>query len=175
VQIRAPLPKNPRKRLCILHVSRKSQRKVAAPAFARKEVEEGIWLGSFMDDDLGHVDLEERTLSAQNCNPCLRYVLFLCVRVGPGKSNLSPHPAHNSCRLTDVFLALGVAYLATNGFKVRGFIRTSSPRPASSKLMRCNRSSRASCRLRPLAQSYSRGKYGQFSPSGQRPIARPSS
>ena len=27
-----------------------------------KEVEEGIWLDSFMDYDLGYIDLEEKTL-----------------------------------------------------------------------------------------------------------------
>jgi len=34
----------------------------AGQAVALKEVEEGIWLVSFMDYDLGYVDLEERTL-----------------------------------------------------------------------------------------------------------------
>jgi len=44
-----------------------------------KEVNEGIWLVSFMDYDLGYIDLEQRTLqpsathSAQGCNPCIRY------------------------------------------------------------------------------------------------------
>jgi hypothetical protein len=28
----------------------------------RKEVDEGIWLVSFMDYDLGYIDLEEKTL-----------------------------------------------------------------------------------------------------------------
>jgi hypothetical protein len=34
----------------------------ASQAVGLKEVEEGIWLVSFMDYDLGYVDLEERTL-----------------------------------------------------------------------------------------------------------------
>jgi hypothetical protein len=34
----------------------------AGQAVVLKEVEEGIWLVSFMDYDLGYIDLEERTL-----------------------------------------------------------------------------------------------------------------
>jgi hypothetical protein len=34
----------------------------AGQAVGIKEVEEGIWLVSFMDYDLGYIDLEERTL-----------------------------------------------------------------------------------------------------------------
>ena len=46
-----------------------------------KEVDEGIWLVSFMDYDLGYIDLEEKTLQplhnplAQKCKLCLRNVL----------------------------------------------------------------------------------------------------
>ena len=29
-----------------------------------KEVEENVWLASFMDDDLGYIDLEEKKLQA---------------------------------------------------------------------------------------------------------------
>lgn len=42
-----------------------------------KEVDDGIWLVSFMDYDLGYVDLEQRTLQtidnphrARGCYPC---------------------------------------------------------------------------------------------------------
>ena len=47
-----------------------------------KEVDHGIWLVSFMDYDLGYIDLEEKTLqpwrtpSGQKCNLCLRNVLL---------------------------------------------------------------------------------------------------
>jgi hypothetical protein len=34
----------------------------AGQAVGIKEVEEGIWLVSFMDYDLGYIDLEEKTL-----------------------------------------------------------------------------------------------------------------
>jgi hypothetical protein len=34
----------------------------AGQALGIKEVEEGIWLVSFMDYDLGYIDLEEKTL-----------------------------------------------------------------------------------------------------------------
>jgi hypothetical protein len=34
----------------------------AGQAIGIKEVEEGIWLVSFMDYDLGYIDLEEKTL-----------------------------------------------------------------------------------------------------------------
>src|SRR6202158_1690380 len=54
----------------------------AGQAIGLKEVEEGIWLVSFMDYDLGYVDLEEKTLQpldnpfAPKCYPCSRYVLL---------------------------------------------------------------------------------------------------
>jgi hypothetical protein len=35
---------------------------LAGQAVGVKEVDQGIWLVSFMDYDLGYVDLEERTL-----------------------------------------------------------------------------------------------------------------
>jgi hypothetical protein len=41
---------------------------LAGQAVGIKEVEDGIWLVSFMDYDLGYVDLEERTLQPLN-NP----------------------------------------------------------------------------------------------------------
>jgi transposase InsO family protein len=47
-----------------------------------KEVDDGIWLVSFLHYDLGYIDLEQRTLqpsttpSAQGCHLCLRYVLL---------------------------------------------------------------------------------------------------
>jgi hypothetical protein len=44
-----------------------------------KEVDDGIWLVSFMHYDLGYFDLEQKTLQpsttrpARGCHPCLRY------------------------------------------------------------------------------------------------------
>ena len=46
-----------------------------------KEVDDGIWLASFMRYDLGYFDLEQKTLQpldnplARGCHPCLRYDL----------------------------------------------------------------------------------------------------
>jgi hypothetical protein len=43
-----------------------------------KEVDDGIWLVSFMHYDLGYIDLEQKpcnpstTRSARGCHPCLR-------------------------------------------------------------------------------------------------------
>ena len=53
-----------------------------------KEVDDGIWLVSFMAYDLGYIELEQKTLqtidtppphsakSPRGCHPCLRYVLL---------------------------------------------------------------------------------------------------
>jgi len=44
-----------------------------------KEVDEGIWVVSLMQYDLGYFDLEQKTLqpstarSPRDCHPCLRY------------------------------------------------------------------------------------------------------
>jgi hypothetical protein len=54
-----------------------------------KEVDDGIWLASFMHYDLGYFDLEQKTLqpldnpSARGCHPCLRYVVL---PIGPGRT-----------------------------------------------------------------------------------------
>jgi hypothetical protein len=45
-----------------------SQRTMAGQVVGIKEVEEGIWLVSFMDYDLGYIDLEEKTLQVPD-NP----------------------------------------------------------------------------------------------------------
>ena len=39
-----------------------------SPGGKRKEVDDGIWLVSFMDYDLGYIDLEEKSLQPLN-NP----------------------------------------------------------------------------------------------------------
>ncbi len=56
-----------------------------------KEVDDGIWLVSFMHYHLGYIDLEQRTLqtldtrSARGCHPCFRNVLSpMC----PGWTNV---------------------------------------------------------------------------------------
>ena len=55
---------------------------LAGQAVGIKEVDDGIWLVSFMEYDLGYVDLEEklcspsRILSGQKCYLCLRYNLL---------------------------------------------------------------------------------------------------
>ena len=48
-------------------------------------VDEGIWIVSFMQYDLGYIDLEQKTLqpwttrSARGCRLCLRYDLLPCI------------------------------------------------------------------------------------------------
>jgi len=51
-----------RKRINISHV-------LARQRVGIKEVDEGIWIVSFMRHDLGHVDLEQQTLQPLD-NPC---------------------------------------------------------------------------------------------------------
>jgi len=49
-------------RLCLYRKKINLSKSLAGQAVGVKEVESGIWLVSFMDYDLGYVDLEERTL-----------------------------------------------------------------------------------------------------------------
>jgi hypothetical protein len=62
-----------RKKINISHV-------LAGQKLGIKEVDDGIWLVSFMHYDLGYIDLEQKpcnpstTPSAQGCHLCLRYV-----------------------------------------------------------------------------------------------------
>jgi hypothetical protein len=69
-------------RLCLCRKKINLSKCLAGQAVGIKEVEEGIWLVSFMQYDLGYIDLEEKlcslskTPSGQKCNPCLRYVLL---------------------------------------------------------------------------------------------------
>jgi hypothetical protein len=54
---------------------------LAGQSLGIKQVNDGIWLVSFMRNDLGYIDLEQRTCkpsttrSARDCHPCLRYNL----------------------------------------------------------------------------------------------------
>jgi hypothetical protein len=49
-------------RLCLYQKKINISRSLAGQAVGVKEVDEGIWLVSFMKYDLGYVDLEEKTL-----------------------------------------------------------------------------------------------------------------
>ena len=72
---------------------------IAGQRLGIKQVDDGIWLISFMRYDLGYIDLEQRTLqtidnpfgtrfvtyvSGTNCYPCLRYGLL---PMSPGRTN----------------------------------------------------------------------------------------
>jgi hypothetical protein len=72
-------------RLCLYRKKINLSRSLAGQAVGVKEVESGIWLVSFMDYDLGYIDLEEKTLQplknpfGQKCYLCLRNeVLPMC-------------------------------------------------------------------------------------------------
>ena len=47
-----------------------------------KEVDDGIWLASFMDYDLGYFDLEQRPLRHEVVTYVLGTFCYLCVRAG---------------------------------------------------------------------------------------------
>ncbi|HUL17187.1 MAG TPA: hypothetical protein VLV88_14415 [Terriglobales bacterium] len=55
-------------RICLHRKKINISRVFACQSVGLKEVDEGIWLVSFMDQDLGYVELEERTLQPLN-NP----------------------------------------------------------------------------------------------------------
>jgi transposase InsO family protein len=65
-------------RLCLHRKKINLSTCLAGQAVGVKEVDNGIWLVSFMDYDLGYIDLEEKTLSpwripsGQKCHLCLR-------------------------------------------------------------------------------------------------------
>ena len=69
-------------RLCLYNKKINLSVSLAGQAVGVKEVDHDIWLVSFMDYDLGYIDLEEkpcspwRTPSGQKCNLCLRNVLL---------------------------------------------------------------------------------------------------
>ena len=68
-------------RICLGNKKINFSQVFAGQAVGIKEVHDDIWLVSFMDYDLGYFDLETRvlepwkTLSAQKCYPCDRYIL----------------------------------------------------------------------------------------------------
>ena len=49
-------------RICIFKKKINLSTSLAGQAVGIKEVDDGIWLVTFMDYDLGYIDLEERTL-----------------------------------------------------------------------------------------------------------------
>jgi hypothetical protein len=55
-------------RICIFKKKINLSTSLAGQAVRIKEVDDGIWLVSFMDYDLGYIDLEEKTLQPLN-NP----------------------------------------------------------------------------------------------------------
>ena len=55
-------------RICIFKKKINLSTSLAGQAVGIKEVDDGIWLVSFMDYDLGYIDLEEKTLQPLN-NP----------------------------------------------------------------------------------------------------------
>jgi hypothetical protein len=65
-------------RLCLYRKKINLSTSLAGQAVGVKEVENGIWLVSFMEYDLGYIDLEEKTLQplenplGQKCHPSLR-------------------------------------------------------------------------------------------------------
>src|ERR1700685_2797949 len=65
-------------RLCLYRKKINLSTCLAGQAVGVKEVDDGIWLVSFMDYDLGYIDLEEKTLQpatiplGQKCYLCLR-------------------------------------------------------------------------------------------------------
>src|SRR6266567_3419824 len=69
-------------RLCLHRKRINISSVLAGQKLGIKEVDEGIWLASFMQYDLGYFDLEQKTLqpldnpSARGCHPCLRYDLL---------------------------------------------------------------------------------------------------
>ena len=55
-------------RICIFRKKINLSTSLAGQAVGIKEVDDGIWLVSFMNYDLGYIDLEEKTLQPLN-NP----------------------------------------------------------------------------------------------------------
>jgi hypothetical protein len=68
---------------------------LAGQKLGTKEVDDGIWLASFMQYDLGYFDLEQKTLQRLDLGP-FRY---LCLRDGQSrrwcrKRDSNPRPRH---------------------------------------------------------------------------------
>ena len=61
-------------RLCLYRKKINLSVTLAGQAVGVKQVDNGIWLVTFMEYDLGYIDLEEKTLQPL-LNPCGRKVL----------------------------------------------------------------------------------------------------
>ena len=78
-------------RLCLYRKKINLSQSLAGQAVGIKEVDEGIWLVSFMDYDLGYIDLEEKlcspwkTPSGQKCTYVLGTICYLSVRAGQAR------------------------------------------------------------------------------------------
>jgi hypothetical protein len=74
-------------RLCLHRKKIHLSKSLAGQAVSIKEVEDGIWLISFMEYDLGYLDLEEKTLQpstlrAKSATYVLGTICYPCVRFG---------------------------------------------------------------------------------------------
>jgi hypothetical protein len=102
-------------RICIYKKKINLSTSLAGQAVGIKEVDDGIWLVSFMDYDLGYIDLEEKTLQPLN-NPFGPKVSDLDRRIWSGRfhSKLCWHNRNPSCthgletRLIPHFLCRGL-------------------------------------------------------------------
>jgi len=91
-------------RLCLHRKRINISTVLAGQKLGIKEVDDGIWLVSFMRYDLGYFDLEQKTLqpsttrSARGCHPCLRYNLlpmspgWTSQRFGSERGTRTPDP-----------------------------------------------------------------------------------
>jgi len=76
-------------RICIFRKKINVSSVLAGQRLGIKEVHEGIWLVSFIDDDLGYIDLEQRTLQpvdnpfGPRLSPAIGTFCYLCLRAGP--------------------------------------------------------------------------------------------
>ena len=81
-------------RICLYRKKINLSKSLAGQAVGIKEVEDGIWLVSFMHYDLGYIDLEEKTLQPLE-NPFGPKVLPMCpvrtVCIWCGEGDLNPH------------------------------------------------------------------------------------
>ena len=85
-----------------------------------KEADDGIWVVSCMNYDLGYIDLEQKTQSttrsAHGCHPCLRYVLLpMCPGRTSGRSRLWGATCYAISRGVDARLALTALRAAVAG------------------------------------------------------------
>jgi hypothetical protein len=76
-------------RLCLYRKKINLSVSLAGQAVGIREVDDGIWLVTFMEYDLGYIDLEEKnfaaprqSLRAKSVTYVLGTICYLCVRVG---------------------------------------------------------------------------------------------